>query len=181
MGIKVVNGGDSDYRTPGTCNQTGNDAPKYPWAHSPVGRVAKVSAILSAYHLGYTDHQMATLHKLPPAVSIARVFDRLLPWFGDHYDRYRRYAAKERNYDGPLEPYNPYDVENRVRCCFVTPGSRRHTRDRKYGFSVEHPSVSEQQYKLRITWVRCSEEIERRIKAGLTVDRTEAYQWGQLP
>lgn len=182
MGTRVVNTGDADYRAPGTSDQTGNHAPKFPWRYLEAGRVAKVAGLCCAYHLGYTDDRMSSLHELPPAADIYRLFVRLLPWFPGVYDRHRARSAARSGYTGPLEPFNAADIENRVRYCFATPGSRAHTvTPRLYGISREHPRATEQQYHMRIVWVACSTEVMRRLALGIEVERHEATIWGKLP
>lgn len=125
---------------------------------------------------------MASTHKFPPAKQLAGVFLRLMPWFAEHYDQVQSQQALEKGYIGPLEPFNAMDVENRVRYCFAKPGSKgQHPEDRKYGYSSEHHrSIAQMKPGGRgEVYARCSEEIERRIKAGEEVTLEEAMEWGK--
>lgn len=181
MSTRVVNTGDSNYRTPGTCDQTGNRSIRYPWRWTEVGRVGKIVALCSAYHLGFTDSDMAACHNIPPAQDVFLLFDSTMPWFGPMYDRYRQRKAIEKHNTEVLQPFNAGDVDNRLRYCFAKPGSRKHTKTpRLYGISNEHPIAVEQQYWMRITWVKCSDEVCRRLRLGLPIERHEAYEWGIL-
>jgi hypothetical protein len=181
MSYKSVQTGDDWNRRPGTCDQTGNSAPKYPWSASRVGRFARIAALCCAYKLGYDDDRMAKLHEFPPADDIARLFNRLVPWFADHYNELRESQAEEKGYVGPLQPFGPGDVENRVRYCFALPGRRGHDpRARGYGISVEHPSSTYQRREggRGEVFARCSEEIMRRLDLGKEVTLAEAWSWG---
>lgn len=181
MGLKALNVGDADFRLPGTSNQTGNNAPKFPWVKMNVGRVAKVAGLCCAYHLGATDEEMGQLHKIPKAEDTHALFVSLMPWFPAAYDSYRATRATLIGYTGELEPFNPMDIENRVRYCFAKPGSRMHSVTmREYGISKEHPKAVEQNRKLRVVWVRCSETITHRLRVRKSITPVEAFMWGRL-
>lgn len=181
MSLRTTQGGDSSKATPGTCNQTGNHAPKFPWSFCPIGRTARITVLVIAYYLDYTDDSMATNHKFPSREELGRLFVKLMPWFPAYYDEVRKVKAQESGYVGPLEAFNYDDCSNRLRYCFAKPGSRKHTKSpRLYGYSVEHPKSVEQQ-KLGgrgEVFVRCSEEILNRLKTGRTITRKEAEAWG---
>jgi hypothetical protein len=69
-----------------TCNQTGNDAPRFPWSNSPEGRTARFLIQCIAYHLGYDDDRMGRLRQFPPSRTTFDLFNRTLPWFAAHYN-----------------------------------------------------------------------------------------------
>lgn len=174
--------GDDRNPSPGSSNQTGNTSPKFPWSNSPIGRFARIAALMCAYHWGTTDEEMARSHKFPPAQDLYDLFIRLCPWFALHYNTYRRQKAKQKGYTGPLEIFNAGDVEGRVRYCFARPGRKGHSaRSRLYGISVEHPSSVEQQKVggRREVFARCSKEIQYRLAMGYSVSMEEATEWGK--
>lgn len=182
MAHKSVQTGDNWFSTPGTCNQTGNRAPKFPWSHSPVGRFARIAALCCAYRLGYDDDRMAKLHQFPSAEDLLALFLRLVPWFPAHYDAVREAKAASTNYTGPLEQFNAMDLENRVRYCFAVPGRRGHDqKSRLYGISVEHPSSTAQRKPggRGEVFSRSSVEVMRRLELNLTVSYEEAEAWGR--
>lgn len=182
MANKVFQVGDNHKAIPGTSNQTGNRAPKFPWSNSPVGRCTRIVALCCAYRLGYDDDRMGKLHQFPPAKDLLGLFEKLMPWFPKFYNQYRAAAALRKDYDGPIEPFAAGDLENRVRYCYARPGRRGHDpQARVYGISVEHPASVEQN-KLGgrgEVWVRCSVEVMRRLDLGLPITLAEAEEWGQ--
>lgn len=182
MSHKTSQGGDDWNKIPGTSNQTGNSAPKFPWSTSKIGRTARIAALLCAYRLGYTDDRMASLHELPPMNDLFKLFNTLFPWFEEHYNQLRKAKAIAKNYSGPLEPYGPEDVHNRVRYCFAKPGRKGHDpKARLYGISVEHPLSTAQNHPAgrHGVFARCSTTIERRITMGESISKEEAEFWGR--
>jgi hypothetical protein len=180
--LKVRQGGDDRLAKPGTSNQTGNSAPKYPWSSSPIGKTARVACLLSAYSLGWADEHMASAHAFPTQKELATVFNRLFPEFGPHFNEVRRRKAEASDYDGALKDFSSSHPHNRLRYCFAKPGSKKagSERDRSYGFSDEHPKSTAQRGPsgLGEVWERCSVEIERRIQTGETITLAEAEAWG---
>lgn len=180
--LKVIQTGDSWNSKPGTSDQTGNRAPKYPWSASPIGRTARIVALCCAYHLGYNDDTMAKLHRFPPAQDIYDIFLKVMPWFAFHYDLVRISKAMRSGYKGPLEKFNEGDVENRVRYCFAVPGRKGHDpKARLYGISVEHPLSTAQRGPngRGAVFARCSEEIFYRLRLDKSISIEEATMWGQ--
>lgn len=179
MSTKVVNKGDSSVRKPGTCKQTGNTAPQFPWAASPLGRFARVFAHCVANHLGYTDDYMAKNHKFPSKYDFGYFFHKWIPWFEIHYNQTRRLIAQEKGYTGKLESFNGSDAENRVRYEFAKPGKKG--QPRQYGVSVEnYLSTTQQSSNGRMeVWTRCSEKIFERLQRAEPITQEEALEWGE--
>lgn len=181
MSLVGRQGGSNGFKKPGTSNQTGNRAPAYPWVRLSVGRVAKVGALLVSYHLGADDQSMAFRRNIPKQEDLFPIFTHLFPWFEQHYNDTRAAAALHRNYTGPLEPFGPEDVRNRVIYQFTEPGKKgEDTVERKYGISVEHPSHPNQSKKIRVVYERVSVVILDRLTRRLQVSFDEADVWGQL-
>jgi hypothetical protein len=134
--------------------------------------------------LGYDDDLMAKSHVFPPAQDIYDLFVRLLPWFGEHFNEVRKEKVERTGYIGPLKEFDAFKVENRVRYCFAKPGKtlKSSKKPRYYGISTEHPmSVSQRTpRKLGTVFVRCSEEITRRLESRTTISKAEATIWGTL-
>ena len=165
------------YAIPGTCNQTGNKAPRFPWSKS--WAAIRVLILEIAYHLDYTDEQMWSQHEWPPMDDMYRLFKRTVPWFPDLYDDYQLAAAKARGYDGPLGLFRdgcgPDKVHNRLRYCFETPG-RSGGPSRQYGYSSEHPARTPGKRR-EILHSSCGEEIMARLKMGKQISKAEMEAW----
>lgn len=178
---KSIQSGDDWRALPGTCDQTGNRAPKFPWSSSPIGRFARIAALCCVYRLGYDDERMAKLHQFPNMNDIYKLFCALLPWFPDYYDSLRAKKAKAKKYTGPLEPFGAAKVDNRVRYCFAKPGRKNHDpTSRVYGISVEHPSSI---YQREVggrgeVFARVSLDIDRRLILGESFTQEEAEGFG---
>lgn len=164
-----------------TCNQTGNDAPRFPWSNSPEGRTARILIQCIAYHLGYDDERMGRLRQFPPSRTTFDLFNRTLPWFAAHYNETRAAVAAERGYPAILiEPLTAADVHGRLLYLFTRPGNG----DRERQYSVvgpEHPFSPQQSRPggRREVYDRCADEIVQRLRVGEAISRDEAATWGR--
>lgn len=174
MSLNVVQRGNRRAALPGTCNQTGNKAPRFKWP--PAIRVL-IHRI--AHHLDYTDDQMARLRDFPNSETLYTLFVKTVPWFPDIYDESQLEAAARKGYDGPLglfsEGKGPVKVYNRLLYLFTEPKDAKGPR--RYGIGVEHPDNP--QANRRGTDMLCSQEIMRRLKLGLTVSQEEVREWSR--
>lgn len=180
---KAILTGDSKAAVPGTSNQTGNSAPKWPWKYVPEGRVARIAVLCIARYLGFQDYEMAVDHVLPPEVRVYALFIDLFPWFPAMYDADQIDRAAQIGYTGPLNKFGPPKPHNRLRYNFAKPG--RHGADPKkrvYGYSDEYPLSAAQQLPggLMEVYLRCSKILDDRLKSRQPVSREEAQQWGTL-
>lgn len=178
--MKAVRDGDGDNGRAGTCNQTGNSAPKFNWPHA-----VRVLIACIAYHQGYTDDQMARKGKnrFPRSKDTFAIFQKTLPWFESWYNAVLKSKSISKGY--PLEKLKPFaanDVHGRLHYLFAEPGSTKASREqeRKYGISKEHHDAIEQYNRRRIVFARCSQEIHRRLTLGLTISRSEIDDWSRL-
>ncbi len=183
MAFKTVQTGDDWNKQPGTCNQTGNSAPRFPWAKTALGRFARTAALCCAYKLGHDDDMMGKNRQFPPMRETFRLFCKLLPWFPRFFDAVQKLSATRKGYPLQLlQPFNSDDVHGRVHYCFAKPGSKRHSpHPRLYGISVEHPSSTYQRRKggRGEVFARCSMEIMRRLEAHLSFTISEAKEMGK--
>jgi hypothetical protein len=182
MTLVVQNRGDRSVKKPGTCNQTGNTAPQFPWRGTPIGRFARVFAHCIANHLGYSEDRMGKQHEFPPSERFEFFFDKMIPWFRPLYNETRKQTASQKGYTGRLEPFCGNDVENRVRYEFASPGRKGYDpHPRLYGISREHyMSTYNQKPGGRMeVWTRCSEEIFTRLLTLTPISRQEAEEWGR--
>lgn len=173
MSIKVSQVGNRRYAKPGTCNQTGNKAPRFDWPDA-----VRVIIHRIAHHLGYTDDQMFRLQQRPPSKDTYAIFVKTLPWFPEFYDDAQKVAAEAIGY--PVEKLGlfsngkgPTKVDNRLLYLFAKPKSGK--QPRQYGIGPEHPDHPHG--NRRKTDLRCSVEVMRRLKMGLTISLEEVQRW----
>jgi hypothetical protein len=173
--IKAKQSGDHWKKKPGTCDQTGNHAPKFSWKGTPEGRTALIFILCSSYHLGYDDSRMANRDR-PPAKVLYKLFVKAMPWFPRHYNQYRKAKIRKSGFTGKVDLFGPDDVYNRLLYMFAKPKHKGQAR--QYGLSGEHPGSILQAKGLHEYWVACSEECSERLIHGLKISPEEAKQWG---
>jgi hypothetical protein len=179
MSNKPVQRGNRKVKKPGTCNQKGNNAPKFRWP--PAIRVL-VACI--AYYQDYTDDQMGRLRNFPKGKDTFELFKSTVPWFEKEYNDTQKRSAKRKGY--PLDELQPFaydDVHGRLHYLYCKPGSKKHSEHlRLYGISVEHHDSTEQHKPGGRAYVfaKCSVEIFRRLKFRKTISKAEITRWGQV-
>jgi hypothetical protein len=176
MSLKVVNSSNRKCRTPGTCNQTGNTAPRFPWPAA-----IRILIKCLAHFLGYTDDGMWRLRIFPNPEILYIWFIKMVPWFPEYYDKCQIDAAKAKGY--PIEKLGLFrdgkgkdKVYNRLLYEFTEPGSRKRNKKRSYGISVENPDNPKG--NRRSVECYCSSIIMRRLKTQKTINKAEVERWG---
>lgn len=172
MSVRVVNRGDSKYRKPRTCKQTGNRAPRFPWPAA-----VRVAIHCMAHHLDYTDSQMCVEGEFPKEAELYSIFQKTLPWFEEYYNASQIKSSIAKGY--PLEKLNPFGPSKpwgRLYYEFSEPG-KTGGKKRRYGISKEHPDNPAA--KRRAVREVCSDEIMRRLKFGETISKEEIDEWSK--
>ena len=155
---------------PGTCNQTGNNAPKFRWP-----AITRIIIHEIAHHLGATDEEMAVNRKWPDSAELYSIFVRLLPWFPNHYNETQNRNAIRNNYAGPLIPFCAAKVHNRLHYLFTKSGSK--TSNRQYGPSSENPNnLKGIRRGIRDKY---SEKVRDKIIKVRTITEIEVKEWSK--
>lgn len=177
MGMMGLQTPEGAWPRHGTCAQTGNDAARYPWRNTPLGRAMVIWSLVLAWHLKYSDERMSR-RQLPTKKEMQPYVDKILPWFAKHYDDWRAQRAIERPQGSPMIPFSASDLRGRLYHMFHTDHAH------EYGMNHRHPLHCAQDpatnpKSIRSVLIRAGEQMEASIARLEPLTMEQMEEWGR--